>query len=87
MQALDILGLGAGARDLGHSQARGALLRPDGSRIATIDVAAMRRKTGYPVYLLSRPALLALLASAWLRGRSASGRLSPMSGTCPIMMC
>jgi 2-polyprenyl-6-methoxyphenol hydroxylase-like FAD-dependent oxidoreductase len=40
------------------------VLRPDGSRIATIDVERLRRRTGDPVYLMSRPALLGLLAAA-----------------------
>lgn len=62
LQALDALGLGASARALGRGQVSGAFLRPDGSRIAPIDVAAMQRKTGDSVYLLSRPPLLHLLA-------------------------
>lgn len=64
LQALDALGLGNAARDLGRSQLSGAFLRPDGSRIATINVAAMQRKTGDSVYLLSRPPLLRLLSGA-----------------------
>lgn len=63
LHALDALGLGTRARDLGCSQASGAFLRPDGSRIAALDVAAMQRKTGDSVYLLSRPPLLRLLAA------------------------
>jgi len=62
LRALDTLGIGEQARQLGRSQVRGAFLRPDGSRIAPINVAAMRRKTGDSVYLLSRPPLLRLLA-------------------------
>lgn len=38
--------------------------RPDGTRIATLDVRAIVRLHGEPVYLLSRPDLLQLLASA-----------------------
>lgn len=64
LQALDTLGVGAAVRTLGRRQTHGAFLRPDGSRIAAIDVAAIQRRTGDPVYLLSRPALLRLLAGA-----------------------
>ena len=38
MPALDTLGIGEQARQLGRSQVRGAFLRPDGSRIAPINV-------------------------------------------------
>jgi 2-polyprenyl-6-methoxyphenol hydroxylase-like FAD-dependent oxidoreductase len=57
VRALDALGLGERARAIGRPQPAGALLRADGSRIARIEVARD------PVYLLSRPALLRLLAS------------------------
>jgi len=64
LRALDALGLGARARELGRAQPSGQIKRPDGSRIATIDVDRLVRKQGEPVRLLSRPALLHLLASA-----------------------
>ncbi len=64
LQALDALGLGDAVRRLGTPQVSGALLRPDGSRIAKLNVDVLRRRTGDPVYLLSRPALLDLLAGA-----------------------
>ncbi|GIH07133.1 FAD-dependent oxidoreductase [Rhizocola hellebori] len=64
LRALDRLGLGEAARSLGRKQPSGAITRPDGSRIATIDTARVERRLGEPVYLLSRPALLRLLATA-----------------------
>lgn len=64
LRALDELGLGAPARATGRPQDNGAILRPDGTRIATLDVRAIVRRHGEPVYLLSRPDLLQLLASA-----------------------
>lgn len=64
LRALDRLGLGEQARRIGRSQSSGAIRRPDGTRIATIDVDRVARKHGEPVHLLSRPALLNLLASA-----------------------
>lgn len=60
LRALDRLGLGARAREVGRAQPSGYIKRPDGSRIATIDVDRLDE----PVRLLSRPALLHLLASA-----------------------
>jgi 2-polyprenyl-6-methoxyphenol hydroxylase-like FAD-dependent oxidoreductase len=64
LRALDRLGLGKRARQTGCRPANGAILRPDGSRIATIDGGRLERRTGDGVYLLSRPALLGLLAGA-----------------------
>jgi 2-polyprenyl-6-methoxyphenol hydroxylase-like FAD-dependent oxidoreductase len=64
LRALDQLGVGALARTTGRPQSDGAIRRPDGSRIATLDVRAIVRSHGEPVYLLSRPDLLQLLASA-----------------------
>jgi len=64
MRALDQLGVGAAARAAGRPQANGHIRRPDGSRIATVDVERLAREQGEPVYLLSRPALLRLLAEA-----------------------
>src|SRR5437773_1362752 len=56
LRALDALGLGGPARATGRPQPAGALLRIDGSRIARVETGRD------PVYLLSRPALLRLLA-------------------------
>ncbi|MGL5930509.1 MAG: FAD-dependent monooxygenase [Dermatophilaceae bacterium] len=64
LQALDALDLGDAARAQARPQGHGALLRPDGGRIATIDVAALQRRAGDTVHLLSRPALLRLLTGA-----------------------
>ncbi|MGL5861039.1 MAG: FAD-dependent monooxygenase, partial [Phycicoccus sp.] len=64
LQALDALDLGDSVRAQARPQGHGELLRPDGSRIATIDVAALQRRTGDTVHLLSRPALLRLLVDA-----------------------
>lgn len=64
LRALDRLGLGGAARSAGRRQPSGVIRRPDGSRIATIDVGKVERRQGEPVYLLSRPALLGLLAGA-----------------------
>jgi 2-polyprenyl-6-methoxyphenol hydroxylase-like FAD-dependent oxidoreductase len=68
MRALDRLGVGAQARRAGRPQANGTIRRPDGARIATIDVERLARDQGEPVYLLSRPALLGLLADALPEG-------------------
>lgn len=64
LAALDALGLGERVRDLSRPQTAGAFLRPDGGRIATLDVAALQRRTGDVVRLISRPELLALLYEA-----------------------
>lgn len=64
LRALDTLGVGGAVRALGRPQAGGAFLRPDGRRIARIDVAELERRTGDAVHLLSRPALLGLLHDA-----------------------
>lgn len=64
LAALAELGLGQQAKDLGRRQPSGVILRPDGSRIAVIDVDKMEHRQGGPVYLLSRPALLHMLAGA-----------------------
>ncbi len=57
LAALDEIGLGGRAREIGRRQADGAIRRPDGSVIARIEVSR------HEVYLLSRPVLLRLLAS------------------------
>ena len=64
MHALDALGLGGTVRARATPQERGVFRRPDGSQLATIDVDRLRRRTGDPVYLLSRPALLEILLDA-----------------------
>lgn len=64
LRALDTLGVGDQVRATGRAQHSGAFLRPDGSVIATIDVGKMTRRSGDPVYLLSRPPLLRMLAGA-----------------------
>ena len=64
LKALDALGLGAAVRRRGRPQTAAALLRPDGTPITSIDVRGLERRTGDPVYLLSRPPLLRLLAGA-----------------------
>ncbi|MEV0644925.1 FAD-dependent monooxygenase [Phytomonospora sp. NPDC050363] len=58
LDALDRLGLGARAREVGLAQVNGTIRRPDGSRIGILDVESMRE----PVHLLTRPELLGLLA-------------------------
>ncbi len=64
LRALDRLGVGPVARERGRAQPDGAMRRPDGSVIATLDVGRIRRRHGEGVLLLSRPALLGLLAEA-----------------------
>lgn len=64
LHALDQLGVGDQVRTRAARQRDAVFLRPDGSRLARLDTAAMQRRTGDPVYLLSRPALLAVLRSA-----------------------
>ncbi|RIV37353.1 FAD-dependent monooxygenase [Micromonospora radicis] len=68
LRALDQLGVGAVARERGRAQPDGAMRRPDGSVIATLDVGRIRRRHGEGVLLLSRPALLGLLAQALAAG-------------------
>lgn len=62
MRALDALGVGEEVRRRGRRQGDGVIRRPDGSRIATIDVARLERRHGEPVHLVTRPVLLAVLA-------------------------
>ncbi|MDG4750720.1 FAD-dependent monooxygenase [Micromonospora sp. WMMD718] len=64
MRALDVLGVGDEVRRRGSRQAGGSIRRPDGSRIATIDVERLERRHGEPVHLVTRPVLLAVLAGA-----------------------
>ncbi|MBB5113086.1 2-polyprenyl-6-methoxyphenol hydroxylase-like FAD-dependent oxidoreductase [Micromonospora echinospora] len=64
MRALDALGVGDEVRRRGRRQAGGSIRRPDGSRIATIDVDRLERRHGEPVHLVTRPVLLAALAGA-----------------------
>ncbi|MFU8849720.1 FAD-dependent oxidoreductase [Micromonospora sp. SL1-18] len=64
LRALDTLGVGDDVRKLGRRQSVGEFRRPDGTRIATIDTARLERRSGDPVYLLSRPALLTVLHRA-----------------------
>jgi 2-polyprenyl-6-methoxyphenol hydroxylase-like FAD-dependent oxidoreductase len=64
LRALDRLDLGDQARKRGRPQASGTIRHPDGQLIARIDMARLIRREGEPVYLLSRPALLTLLADA-----------------------
>lgn len=60
MQALDEIDVAAAVRETARRQDGAALLRPDGGTIGTVDNAG----AGNGVYLLSRPALLRLLADA-----------------------
>ncbi|KAA6213187.1 2-polyprenyl-6-methoxyphenol hydroxylase [Streptomyces albofaciens JCM 4342] len=64
LAALDVLGVGERVRDTSRPQTTGAFLRPDGGRIAALDVAALQRRTGDVVRLISRPELLAVLYEA-----------------------
>ncbi|QSB13311.1 FAD-dependent monooxygenase [Natronosporangium hydrolyticum] len=68
LAALDELDLGRAVRAQAARQRSGAFLRADGARIAAIDTVALERRTGDPVYLLSRPALLDLLLAALPEG-------------------
>jgi 2-polyprenyl-6-methoxyphenol hydroxylase-like FAD-dependent oxidoreductase len=64
LAALDSIGVGDDVRTQGTKQASAEFLRADGTLIGKLDVARLRRRTGDPVYLLSRPALLSLLYGA-----------------------
>ncbi|MEU4693920.1 FAD-dependent monooxygenase [Actinoplanes sp. NPDC023714] len=66
LRALDEIGAGDAVRRAGRRQEAGAFLRPDGSRIVTLDMARLHRRTGDHVYLISRPRLLAILHRAAL---------------------
>lgn len=63
VRALDKLGVGDAVRAQARRQGPGALLRADGSTIAVLDTERIAKRGGEPVYLLSRPALLAILAA------------------------
>ncbi|GAA4214657.1 FAD-dependent monooxygenase [Actinocatenispora rupis] len=62
LRALDTVGVDA--RSIGQPQPGGALYRPDGTRIATLDMTRIEQRYGESVRLVSRPDLLALLAAA-----------------------
>ncbi|MFF0718148.1 FAD-dependent monooxygenase [Micromonospora sp. NPDC003816] len=78
LRALDRLGVGALARERGREQPDGAMRRPDGTVIARLDVGRIRRRHGEGVLLLSRPALLGLLAEALPAGTVRFG--APVAG-------
>jgi 2-polyprenyl-6-methoxyphenol hydroxylase-like FAD-dependent oxidoreductase len=82
LRALDTLGVGDDVRKLGRRQNLGEFRRPDGARIAVIDAGKLERRTGDPVYLLSRPALLTLLYHA--AGESALHFGSAVRGIEPL---
>ncbi|MCT2592065.1 FAD-dependent monooxygenase [Streptomyces sp. N2-109] len=63
LHALDSIGVGATVRTLGRAQTGGGFVRADGSRIADVDVDAMERHHGDPMYLISRAPLLHALAA------------------------
>jgi 2-polyprenyl-6-methoxyphenol hydroxylase-like FAD-dependent oxidoreductase len=62
--ALDHIGTGDDVRTQGTEQTSAEFLRADGTLIGKLDATRLRRRTGDPVYLLSRPALLNLLYGA-----------------------
>jgi 2-polyprenyl-6-methoxyphenol hydroxylase-like FAD-dependent oxidoreductase len=64
LAALDRIGIGAAVRRQGVVQEAAEFLRADGTRIGRLDARSLRRRTGDPVHLLSRPALLTLLRAA-----------------------
>jgi 2-polyprenyl-6-methoxyphenol hydroxylase-like FAD-dependent oxidoreductase len=64
LRALDALGVGAEARRRAVPQLAGEFRRPDGSRIATMDIPRLTRRHGETVHLLDRPTLLRVLAGA-----------------------
>ncbi len=64
LSALDALGLGEAVRSVATPQASGAILRPDGSRIASIDSDRLRRRVGDVVHLVARRDLARILAEA-----------------------
>lgn len=64
LRVLDLLGLGEMLRNQGQRQTTGVICRPDGQQVATIDAGRIERKAGEPVYLVSRPALIAMLYQA-----------------------
>ena len=64
LAALDRIGVGASVRAKGTPQRSARFLRADGTAIGELDATALARRTGDPVYLLSRPALLDMLHEA-----------------------
>ncbi|MFF5291789.1 FAD-dependent monooxygenase [Paractinoplanes globisporus] len=64
LRALDELGLGDEVRKRGVPQSDGELRRPDGTRIAAMDVDRLERRLGDRIHLISRPALLTVLRDA-----------------------
>ncbi|WP_285474182.1 FAD-dependent monooxygenase [Actinoplanes sp. NBRC 101535] len=80
LHALDALGAGDEVRRAGVPQLAGRFLRPDGSRIAEIDVGRLHRRTGDHVHLLSRPPLLAILQEAAIAAGARIQRGDPVDG-------
>jgi 2-polyprenyl-6-methoxyphenol hydroxylase-like FAD-dependent oxidoreductase len=64
VKALDRIGLGDAVRSAATGQTSGGILRPDGSRIASVDAEKLRRRTGEPVHLIARRDLARLLSAA-----------------------
>ncbi|MGW0828353.1 NAD(P)-binding protein [Streptomyces sp. NPDC002845] len=68
LRALDGLGLGGAVRRLARPAAYGRFVRADGGLIGNVDMAALRRRTGDPVHVTARIALLETLAGALPEG-------------------
>jgi 2-polyprenyl-6-methoxyphenol hydroxylase-like FAD-dependent oxidoreductase len=90
LAALDFIGVGDRVRALGTPQASAVFLRPDGSRIATLDADGLQRRTGERVYLLSRPALLQALhgeaPKSTLRFDSPVDKLAMLSDSADVVI-
>jgi 2-polyprenyl-6-methoxyphenol hydroxylase-like FAD-dependent oxidoreductase len=64
LRALDVLGLGARARELGTVEIGGGIRTSSGRWLSRTDAAALRRRQGDGVAVLPRPELHALLRAA-----------------------
>ncbi|MBB5868949.1 2-polyprenyl-6-methoxyphenol hydroxylase-like FAD-dependent oxidoreductase [Allocatelliglobosispora scoriae] len=64
VQALDPLGIGDRIRQVAVRQTVGAFRRTDGSRICTLSMAKLEKRSGDPMFVISRPTLLGILRDA-----------------------
>ncbi|MDI3387648.1 FAD-dependent monooxygenase [Streptomyces sp. B-S-A8] len=77
LHALDALGLGDTARERSRAAADGRFVRAGGALIGNVDMAALRRRTGEGVRVISRPALLSALVDALDEGTVRYGEPVP----------
>ncbi|MEJ2865789.1 FAD-dependent monooxygenase [Actinomycetospora flava] len=88
LRALDVLGLGARARELGIVEIGGGIRTSSGRWLARTDAADLRRRQGDGVVVLPRPDLHDLLRAAAPDLRAGVGvhRVEPGDGTRPAVV-